>query len=195
MSVMGVPVMTKASFIHTERCCGRRHCNHQWLRLDSRKGVKGSFHEGVLSSLSLLMEAGASVPTGIPTMPSLGWQSSLVRRRESYSSSESTTNTATHVPEGLLRKITLASGIGAHRHLRWRRTLSWRGFLRLSGCTEFATHSSLEMVTTLCIQLSSRMFLDGAMSSKSLSVPTMHVSVIGAHSRGQPLLQRQWTSS
>ena len=78
MGVMGVPVMTKASFISTERDIGE--CWKQMLLSSMAEAGReekkiaeenGRFHEG---SLSLWMGDGPSAPTSIVTMPSLGWQ-------------------------------------------------------------------------------------------------------------------------
>ena len=48
-----------------------------------------------------------------------------------------TTNTVHPVHETFLLKITSATGTGASHPLRWRLTLSWRGFWRRNGVTEF----------------------------------------------------------
>ena len=185
MGMMGIPVMSKASFIQTERDIGE--CWKEKLHSSMAEAgqqekriaeEKGSFHEGV-PAITVIVDGGWSKRSHKHTYNA----KSGVGRRESCCSLEYEINTAMPVPLTFRRKTMCASEIGVHHHLRWRRTLSWRGFRRLSGCTEFATHSSLVMVIALCIPLSSRMFLDGAIPSENSSAPTMHASAIGAHLR------------
>jgi len=75
MSVLGVPVMTKRSFMATERALGK-----WWWEIleDSMKSAgeeerrlameRGDFHQGCLQSLSSLMVDGQSEATSTPTM-------------------------------------------------------------------------------------------------------------------------------
>ncbi len=79
------------------------------------------------------------------------------------------------------RKNMHAIEIGMLHRPRWRQTLFWKGFLKLSEYMEFA--SSLEMVTALFTRLYSQVFLDGVISSRNSSVPSMHASAIMAHSK------------
>ena len=79
MSVIGIPVMTKASFIDTERDIGG------WWKEDLQQSMaeagqeekriaekNGSFSACYL--LFLLMEDGRNALTSTPTMPNLVWQ-------------------------------------------------------------------------------------------------------------------------
>lgn len=92
MSVIGVPVMTKASFITTERDIGEQwkaelqqsmaEAGQEEKRLAEEKG---KYHEGV-PAITVMVD-GLSVPTSIPIMRNQVWPSSLGKRRvDSYTS-------------------------------------------------------------------------------------------------------------
>ena len=188
MSLVGVPVMTKASFIATERDFGE-HWKFELQQSMAEAGQeekrlaeeRGSNHEGAPAITVIVDGGGLSAHINTPIMPNLVWPSLLGKRLVDCFTLGCVTSSVKHVPEGFHKKTTLVTRTGVRPHLRWRRTLSWRGFWRLRKCMDFATPNSLAMVIVLCILLSSRMFLDEAMPFKSLSVQTTHASAIVVH--------------
>ena len=155
MSVMGVPVLTKATFISTERDIGE--CWKQILLSsmaeagqEEKKIAKenGRFHEGVPAVTVIV---GPSAPINTAIMPNKEWQSSLAKKLENCCLSESETSSA--MPgkrEG--------SCLFPQSSSEMETDIVVEGF----ECMEFVTPNSLEMVTALFIQLSSLVFLDGA---------------------------------
>lgn len=186
MSTMGIPVMTKASFIATERNIGERwkvelqesmaEAGREEKRLAEENG---SYHEGV-PAITVIVDGSAHTNTRI--MPSQVWPSSLGRQLARFCMLVYATSTAMHVPGGFHRKTMPATRTGLPLLPRWKLTSFWRGLCRLRRCTEFAISDLSGMVTAPCIQLSCRMCLDGGMPFKSSSVLTMHVSATVAHS-------------
>ena len=108
-SIVGVPVMTKKSFIDTERDIGemwKQALQQSMLEAGRREREiaiqKGHFHEGV-PTITVIV-AGARGLTSIHIMPSLVWPSSLAKRLESFFILESATSFVMHAQGRFQRK-------------------------------------------------------------------------------------------
>ena len=164
---------------------GSRNSKNQWQKRGrSWQSVEGTITKEFLLSQLYWTEDGASGLTGTPTMLTPVLLSSLVKQLERSCFLAFGTNFVQHVRETFHETNTDVTGTGRHHLLRWRPTLSWRGFSRQSGYMEFATQNSLVMAIALCTRLSSRVFQDGAMPSRNSSAPTMHANATGVRSRG-----------
>ena len=171
MSVVGVPVMTGVSFIQTERDIGelwKRKLQESMAEAGQKEKqlaeMRKEYHEGVPAITvivdggwskrshkhSYIAKSGVAIIIGAETRKIL-----YIGVRNKYCAA-----CARNIPPDKHKCY-------RSRLPRWRLTLSWRGFWRQSGCMEFVIQSSLAMVTALCTQLSSRMFLDGAMPSRN----------------------------
>lgn len=185
MSIIGVPVMRKDSFIHTERAIG-----DMW-----KKQLFDSMAEAGKEEKRLAEER-SQYHEGVPAITVVvdgGW--SKRSHKHSYNANSGVgiiigkeTGKLLHI--GVRNKFCSACTrkIPRDKHVCWSQSSSemetdiiWRGFWRQRGCMVSATYNLLVMATALCTQLSSKMFLDGAMPSKSSSVPIMHANATEVH--------------
>ncbi len=183
MSIVGVPVMTSASFIRTERDIGELWKRELRESMDEAgreerwlAETRNEYHEGV-PAITVIVDGGWSKRSHKHSYNAKSGVAIIIGAETRKILYIGVRNTS-------LLTSTDVTGIGMSHLPRWRPTLSWRGLWRQSKCMEFVIQSSLAMVTALCTQLSSRMFLDGAMPSRNLSVPTMLASATEVHLRG-----------
>ena len=121
LGVMGVPVMTKASFINIERGIGEQWksklqeamavAGKEEKRLAEERGV---IHEGV-PAITVVLDGGWSMRSQV-------WPSSLARRQESCCTLVYVTNTAVHVLRTCPKRVISGSRIGKNPHLKWSQT-------------------------------------------------------------------------
>ncbi len=129
LSVIGVPVMTKPSFINIERSIVE-----QWRKFLQKSMIeagieekklaieKGDFHEGV-PAITVVVDGGwISAPTSTHTMRSQVSPSLLGRKPGKYCILELGTSIVVHVPKMCPSKINDASSIGKHLPQKWNST-------------------------------------------------------------------------
>ncbi len=188
MSVMGIPVMMKTSFINTERDLGMAwkdalHSSFAEAGQEERKIAeeKGSFHEGV-PAIAVIVDGGWSKRSHKHSYNAKSGVGVIIGKETGKLLFIGVRNKYCHA---------CARGINEEDHTCFRNwsasssemetDIILEGFLeaeRVHGVRY--THSSSEMVTALCTPLS---FLDGDIPSENSSVLTMHASAIRAHSR------------
>ena len=141
MSVMGVPIMTKSSFVNTEKAIGEvwkqellksmadTGAEEKWLAIE-----RGEYHEGI-PAITVIVDGGWSkrshkhsynANSGVGII--LGKETGRLLYlgvRNKYRSA---------CAQGIPQDVFL---IGLLPPPKWRRTSFWRGFWRLSGYMEF----------------------------------------------------------